>query len=39
MASWKAGVVRYDVDFAARQVTYYGCQGGSYIEAYPAVTL
>jgi uncharacterized protein YbcV (DUF1398 family) len=39
MASWKAGVVRYDVDFAARQVIYYGCQGGSYIEAYPAVTL
>jgi uncharacterized protein YbcV (DUF1398 family) len=39
MASWKAGVVRYDVDFVARQVTYYGCQGESYVEAYPAVTL
>jgi len=39
MGSWKAGVVRYDVDFAARQVTYYGCQGESYVEAYPAVTL
>jgi len=39
MASWKAGVIRYDVDFAARQVTYYGCQGESYVEAYPSVTL
>lgn len=39
MASWKAGVVRYDVNFAARQVTYYGCQGESYVEAYPAATL
>ena len=36
-ASWRAGVVRYEVDFAARTVTYYGCQGEEYVEAYPRV--
>lgn len=36
-ASWYAGVVRYDVDFAARTVAYYGCNGEEYIEDYPAV--
>lgn len=38
-ASWQAGVVRYDVDFAARTVTYFGCNGEQYVEAYPAVDL
>jgi uncharacterized protein YbcV (DUF1398 family) len=36
-ASWRAGVVGYDVDFAARTVRYFGCDGGEYVEAYPAV--
>ena len=36
-ATWRAGVVRYDVDFAARTVAYYGCHGEEYIEAYPTV--
>lgn len=36
-ASWRAGVVRYDVDFIARTVAYYGSPGGEYIEAYPGV--
>lgn len=36
-ASWQAGVVRYDVDFAARSVAYYGCNGAQYVESYPAV--
>jgi uncharacterized protein YbcV (DUF1398 family) len=36
-ASWRAGVVRYDVDFAARRVAYYGCDGEQYVESYPAV--
>jgi uncharacterized protein YbcV (DUF1398 family) len=36
-ASWRAGVVRYDVDFIARKVAYYGCNGEEYIEDYPAV--
>ena len=36
-ATWRAGVVRYDVDFAARTVSYYGCNGEEYIEAYPAI--
>src|SRR5579862_8802797 len=38
-ASWRAGVVRYDVDFAARQVAYFGAHGEEYIERYPAVKL
>jgi uncharacterized protein YbcV (DUF1398 family) len=38
-ASWRAGVVRYDVDFAARTVAYYGCSGEEYVEAYAAVKL
>jgi uncharacterized protein YbcV (DUF1398 family) len=38
-ASWRAGVVRYDVDFAARTVAYYGCQGEEYVEAYPPVMI
>jgi uncharacterized protein YbcV (DUF1398 family) len=37
LASWRAGVSRYDVDFAARTVTYYGCNGEEYVEAYPLV--
>jgi uncharacterized protein YbcV (DUF1398 family) len=36
-ASWRAGVVRYDVDFTARTVTYYGCNDEEYTEEYPAV--
>ena len=38
-ASWRAGVVRYDVDFMGRTVAYYGCGGEEYIEEYPAVEL
>ena len=38
-AAWHAGVVRYDVDFAARTVAYYGCHGEEYIESYPAVEI
>ena len=38
-ASWRAGVVRYDVDFEARTVTYYGCRGEQYVEGYTAVDL
>ena len=38
-ASWRAGVVRYDVDFAVRTVTYLGCNGDEYTEAYPAVPI
>jgi uncharacterized protein YbcV (DUF1398 family) len=39
MASWRAGVVRYDVDFAARTCTYYGCNDEKYVEEYPAVNV
>lgn len=38
-ASWRAGVVHYDVDFAARTVTYHGANGEEYIEGYPAVEI
>jgi uncharacterized protein YbcV (DUF1398 family) len=38
-ATWRAGVVRYEVDFAARTVAYYGCNGEQYVESYPAVDL
>jgi uncharacterized protein YbcV (DUF1398 family) len=38
-SSWRAGVVSYDVDLAARTVAYYGAKGEQYIEAYPAVTV
>lgn len=38
-ASWRAGVVRYDVDFKARKVAYYGCNGEEYIEDYSAVDI
>lgn len=37
--TWRAGVVRYDVDFAERTVTYLGCNGEKYVEAYPAVKI
>ena len=36
-SSWRAGVVRYNVDFTARTVAYYGCNGEEYIEEYPAI--
>src|ERR1700761_3944283 len=38
-ATWRAGVVRYDVDLKARTVAYQGCNGEEYIEAYPVVTV
>ena len=38
-ASWQAGVIRYEVDFGARTVAYYGCLGEEYVERYPAVEL
>jgi len=36
-ASWKAGVVSYEVDFDARVVRYYGANSEEYMEAYPPV--
>lgn len=36
-ATWKSGVVGYEVDFIERKVTYYGASGESYVEEYPAV--
>lgn len=38
-AIWLAGVVSYTVDFSSRHVTYFGVDGQSYVEDYPAVEL
>src|SRR5262249_1746883 len=38
-ASWRAGVVRYDVNFERRTVIYQGCHGEEYKEDYPEVTV
>jgi uncharacterized protein YbcV (DUF1398 family) len=38
-ATWRSGVIRYEVDFLGRTVTYQGCNGEEYIEAYPAVDI
>ena len=38
-ACWRAGVVRYEVDFASRTVTYSGCKDEVYTETYPAVEI
>jgi uncharacterized protein YbcV (DUF1398 family) len=37
MGSWRAGVVRYEVDFRVRTVSYYGCRGEVYVEEYAAL--
>jgi uncharacterized protein YbcV (DUF1398 family) len=36
-STWKAGVVKYDVDFEMRTCTYFGANGESYLEEYQAV--
>ena len=38
-ASWKAGILRDDVDFNARTVTYLGLNAEEYVEGYPAVEI
>ncbi len=38
-ASWKAGVIEYEVDLISRKITYYGINGVSYIEEYQAVEI
>jgi uncharacterized protein YbcV (DUF1398 family) len=38
-ASWRAGVVGYDVDFLSRKVAYQGSNGEEYWETYPTVEL
>ncbi len=39
MATWNAGVVSYDADFIERRVIYYGVNGESYVEDYPAIEI
>ena len=38
-AAWNAGVIGYDADFMERKVTYFGSNGESYEEDYPAVKI
>jgi uncharacterized protein YbcV (DUF1398 family) len=38
-ASWRAGVIRYEVNFARRTVTYFGCKGEKYSESYPSIEI
>ncbi len=35
LSTWKAGVVRYEVDFLSRKVSYFGCNNEEYVEDYP----
>jgi uncharacterized protein YbcV (DUF1398 family) len=39
VASWRAGVVSYEVDFAGREVAYQGSNGEEYVETYSSVEL
>jgi uncharacterized protein YbcV (DUF1398 family) len=39
LASWKAGVVRYEVDLIERTCTYYGVNDETYVEVYPEVEI
>lgn len=38
-ASWKAGVVRYDIDLIGRTCSYHGVGDETYVESYPAIEL
>lgn len=38
-ATWKAGVIGYEVDFAARTCTYHGVGGEKYVESYPEASV
>ena len=39
MASWKSGVIKFEVDFSARTCTYYGVGDENYVESYPVVEI
>lgn len=38
-SAWDAGVIRYDVDFIERTVTYMGAHGEQYVESYEHVDI
>lgn len=37
--SWENGIVHYEADLISRKVTYYGVDGESYVENYPAIEI
>lgn len=39
VASWNAGVVKYDIDFIKRTCTYYGLDDEEYVETYPEIQI
>jgi uncharacterized protein YbcV (DUF1398 family) len=39
LASWNAGVVKYDVDLIGRTCTYYGVNEEKYVETYAEVEI
>jgi len=39
LATWQAGITRYEVDFTARTCTYYGADDQNYVEEYPALEI
>jgi uncharacterized protein YbcV (DUF1398 family) len=39
LATWRAGVVSYEVDFEARTCSYFDVLGEQYVESYPLVTV
>jgi uncharacterized protein YbcV (DUF1398 family) len=39
MASWRAGVIKYEVDLVGRTCTYFGVGDEQYIESYSAVAI
>ncbi len=39
LATWNAGVIRYEVDFMNRTVSYSGSAGEVYAEEYPLVVV
>lgn len=39
MGAWRSGVMKYEVDFTQRQVTYYGGKNEVYKEQYPLVEI
>lgn len=38
-STWETGIVNYEADLIQRKVSYFGAEGESYVEDYPAVEI
>lgn len=38
-STWQAGVIRFEVNFTERAVSYFGSGGEAYVETYPQVAI